>query len=297
MAGWFRSILHLEKRSPALQQATCTVGRDSPETRGYSTRTDYLLAELLKRHPSQLEELLSCLCTGSRKSDSEDAKYCAAEAIANFVYPKYKFSEYGRLFLEDAEFIRYYQKFMDANNWHSLDRKYTLNQLLNLVLHLDGDFAECGAYKGASAFLMCRALRGTGQLVHLFDSFQGLPKPDHRDGEYWVEGALPASEEELHRALSGFGNYAVYPGWIPARFVDVADKRFSFVHIDVDLYRPTLDSLVFFYKRMITGGILLMDDYGFKTCPGAKQAADEFFSKQAESIVMLPTGQAFVMKR
>jgi hypothetical protein len=101
----------------------------------------------------------------------------------------------------------------------------------------------------------------------------------------------------VHKTLQGFGNYRLYKGWIPERFSEVADRRFSFVHIDVDLYRPTRDSLEFFYERVIPSGLILFDDYGMKTCPGHRAAADEFFRARPEPIVMLPTGQAFVIKR
>jgi hypothetical protein len=61
------------------------------------------------------------------------------------------------------------------------------------------------------------------------------------------------------------------------------------------LYQPTLDSVVFFYPRMNRGGLMLFDDYGFATCPGARRAIDEFFTDKPEPIIDLPTGQAFVL--
>jgi len=228
---------------------------------------------------------------------NENLRFQAAEALAAAVYPKYKFSEYGRIFLEDEEFLRYYMRFMDVDNWHSLDRKYTLDQLLKQSLHLNGDIAECGVWKGDSAYLMCQAHRNSGRVVHLFDSFEGLSNPDSRDGNYWVAGALSSPEQVLRDTLSGFGNYRAYKGWIPERFGEVADKTFSFVHVDVDLYQPTFQSLSFFYGRIEPEGMILMDDYGFNSCPGAKRAADEFFSDKPEQIMMLSTGQAFVVKR
>ena len=185
---------------------------------------------------------------------------------------------------------------MDAGNWHSLDRKYVLDQFLKLTQGIEGDAAECGTCKGFSALRICMAFQGSDRLVNLFDSFEGLPVPEPCDGDYWIAGALRAPEDALRVTLSGFDNYRAYKGWIPERFQDVGSRRFSFVHIDVDLYRPTLDSLDFFYERMAQGGLLLMDDYGFKTCPGAKLAADQFFAKRAEPIIMLPTGQAFVIE-
>jgi O-methyltransferase len=250
------------------------------------------LQKLIPLEPLLLRTL-KALCSNASETD----KYNAAEELAGAIYPKFKFSEYGRLFLEDEAFLDYYRRFMDPGNWHSLDRKYTQNQLLQFARRIDGDMAECGVYKGMSAYLICQALQGTGKLAHLFDSFEGLSAPGTRDGDYWITGALSAPEGMLRQTLAGFDNYRVYRGWIPQRFTEVAERKFSFVHIDVDLYQPTRDSLEFFYPRVSKGGVILMDDYGFITCPGAKLAADEFFSGKPECVMMLTTGQALVIKQ
>jgi O-methyltransferase len=274
---------------------------------GYLSRLKRLLAgsdaelvalkEIRRLAPDRTLKLLECLRRGLDSATSEQDRFQAAESLSTAVYPKYRFSEYGRIYLEDEAFLSYYRQFMDVGNWHSLDRKYVLDQFLKLTQDVAGDAAECGTYKGASALRICMAFRGSDRLVHLFDSFAGLPAPEPCDGDYWVVGALRAPEESLQTTLAGFDNYRVYKGWIPERFQDVADRNFSFVHVDVDLYRPTLDSLEFFYPRMSPGGLMLMDDYGFTSCPGAKRAADEFFAHRPESIVMLPTGQSFVIKK
>jgi len=237
------------------------------------------------------------LSRGVRETTPEDEKYRIAEALAGVVYPKFKFSEFGRIFLEDGKFLAYYRRFMDPDNWHSLDRKYTLDQLLKLTLHIAGDTAECGAYRGASSYLICRAIEPYGKWNHLFDSFEGLSSPADSDGNYWFAGALRADESEVRENLSEFKNFTIYRGWIPDRFNEVADKRFSFVHIDVDLYEPTKDSIAFFYDRLNPGGVMLLDDYGFSSCPGAKLAADQFFTSKQEKIVMLPSGQALIVRR
>jgi len=255
-----------------------------------------LVSELQQLAPQHFEYLLSQILNAVRGDATDIDRYNAAEALAAAVYPKFKFSEYGRLFLEDEAFLDYYRRFMDPGNWHSLDRKYTLDQLLKVVADLDGDMAECGTYRGASAYRMCLALGKSGKIAHLFDSFEGLSAPGKWDGDYWAIGALRTPEASLREALAEFENYRVYKGWIPERFEEVADGRFSFVHIDVDLYQPTLDSLEFFYPRTVDGGVIVMDDYGFVTCPGAKRAADEFFCSKPEPLVMLTTGQALVLK-
>lgn len=252
--------------------------------------------DLLSLSPDNAGRLLEMLARGIQDTTPEDEKYRIAEALAYAVYPKYKFSEYARLFLEDEAFLTYYRRFMDPGNWHSLDRKYTLNELLKLTLHIDGDAAECGVYKGASSYLICRAIKPYGKCNHLFDSFEGLSAPTDRDGTYWTAGGLRADESYVRENLKGFGNFRLYQGWIPNRFPEVADRWFSFVHIDVDLYEPTRNSIAFFYERLRKGGVMLFDDYGFSTCPGAKAATDEFFIGKQEKIVMLSSGQAFIMR-
>ena len=231
------------------------------------------------------------------ENPDEYRKYVNAEKIVRLIYPKYKFSEFGRIFLEDKSFQEYYARFMDPNNWHSLDRKYVLNELLSLTDFLEGDFVECGVYQGATAYLLCAHGTKSQKLIHLFDSFEGISEPNEFDGDYWTQGALSADLDSVKNNISEFDNYNAYVGWIPDKFHEVVNRRFCFVHIDVDLYEPTLESVKFFYPRLVRGGILLFDDYGFNSCPGAKRAVDEYFAECVESVIKLPTGQAFVIKQ
>ncbi len=232
----------------------------------------------------------------SKREDAEYSRYMLAEKSARLIYPKYKFSEFGRLFLEDKDFLRYYESCVSTENYHSLDRRYTLDQLMKLVSPVEGDTAECGAFRGAASYLICRRIAGSGKKHHVFDSFEGLSNPQPEDGTYWQSGDLSSSEDVVRELLKEFDNVVYHKGWIPEKFHEVENSKFSFVHLDVDLYQPTMDSLVFFYKRTCPGGIILCDDYGFVTCPGATKAMDSFFAEKPEEIVSLPTGQGFVVK-
>lgn len=164
----------------------------------------------------------------------EYARYALAESLTRVIYPQYKFSEFGRLFLEDHNFIADYERF-ERNNYHSLDRKYVVYQMVKLAKHLEGDTAECGVYRGATSFLICKQIRGCEKTHHVFDSFAGLSAPGPEDGTYWQKGDLSAGEEVVKDNLKEFSFVQYHPGWIPDRFTDVADKRFCFLHIDVDL--------------------------------------------------------------
>lgn len=246
-----------------------------------------------------LDELPTVLAQIRRLSDQHltaTERFALAEALAHAAYPQYRFSEFGRIFLtEDKTFWRDYSRFMDAGNWHSHDRKYTLKELLKLTRPYAGHFAECGVYNGGSAHFMCREASMTGRRVHLFDSFEGLSEPGPNDGDYWKAGGLAVSESVVTDRLSEWDCFDLFKGWIPDGFTKVNDEHYAFVHLDLDLEAPTRDSLEFFLPRMGPGGIILLDDYGFDSCPGVKRAADTVFADRAENIVLLPTGQGFVV--
>jgi len=120
--------------------------------------------------------------------------------------------------------------------------------------------------------------------------------PDAGDGSHWRGNDLSSDTSHAKQFLSRFNNVEFHDGWIPSRFSDVEDKNFSFVHIDVDLYQPTHDSIVFFYSRLSPGAIVVCDDYGFTTCPGATRAFDEFLSDKPEKMLALPDGGGFFIK-
>ena len=224
----------------------------------------------------------------------EPAQHYFAEKLSQFAYPKYRFSEFGRLYLEDKEFLEYYHRFEGMHHYRSFDRKHTVNELMKLVKAVPGDTVECGVYRGATSYLICKNCIGTGKTHHVFDSFEGLSIPNDRDGTYWKPGSLSAPEDIVKRNLAEFEFVRYYKGWIPTRFTEISDRRFSFIHIDVDLHQPTLDSLNFFYSRINPGGLIIIDDYGFTSCPGAKDASDTFMADKAEPIIQLTTGQCLI---
>lgn len=247
---------------------------------------------------ASLPDLLSALERHVRDSGLDDwQRYILAEQLAAAVYPRFKFSEHGRLWLSDEAFFRDYARTMDVGNWHSCDRKFMLKELARRAARVPGDFAECGVYRGGSALLMCQQAAAGAAHVHLFDSFEGLPSPGAHDGTYWETGRFACAMETTHATLAGLANYTCYKGWIPDRFAEVADRSFSLVHIDVDLHDPTRASLEFFYPRLVPGGAIVLDDHGFESCPGARKAALDYFADKPDLVIDLPTGQGLVIRQ
>lgn len=219
--------------------------------------------------------------------------------IAAGTFGDFPISDDYKLWREDKRFLDDFNR-LSPGNPYSQDRKWTLREYVKLSNALPGDLAECGCYVGTSAFFIAQA--SVHGKLYLFDSFQGLSEPDTTDTStsgvmQWSAGDLSASEVTLRHNLARYDSIEVLPGWIPERFNEVADRQFRLVHIDVDLYRPTLDSLAFFYPRMVKGGFIVMDDYGFKNCPGATRAADELAASHGAEILLLTTGQGVITKR
>jgi O-methyltransferase len=102
-------------------------------------------------------------------------------------------------------------------------------------------------------------------------------------------------EAEARALLEPFGA-VVCTGWTPGVFGQADLEHLCFAHIDVDLYEPTRASIEFFYPRLVPGAVLVCDDYGLTTCPGATRAMDEYMSERPERILHCPTGQGVVIK-
>jgi O-methyltransferase len=218
--------------------------------------------------------------------------------IAAGLFGDYPISEDYKLWRTDTEFLSEYKRLSPYNSY-SQDRKFLLRELARFTKNVPGAMAECGCFQGASAYFLAKERPETP--LYLFDSFEGLSavtdldKPGKSDHFEWQSGDFRAAEKIVRNTLRGYGNVFVHKGWIPEKFHEVDVERFSLVHIDVDLYQPTLDSMKFFYPRMQRRGVIVLDDYGFTTCPGACKAVQEFMADKPEYVLHLPTGQGLII--
>jgi len=185
-------------------------------------------------------------------------------------------------------------------------RHYTLNYLLWSAKLDQGDVCELGCWRGLSAYQIaahCRSLP-SDIAFHIFDSFEGLSEYQSVDVPEGNQHDLDQRRKHFACALEivkdnlkEFSFIEYHKGWIPERFHQVADRQFSFVHVDVDLYQPIYDSFEFFYPRLVKHGIMVFDDYGCTQFPGAKKAIDECLKKHDNPFfVPLPSQQAFLIK-
>jgi hypothetical protein len=156
----------------------------------------------------------------------------------------------------------------------------------------NGHLAEVGVFQGASAKLICEA-KGD-RILHLFDTFEGLPSPGPADSSGFYQGRFECALEDVQMYLEKYQNVAFHKGHFPKTGVAVEELSFSFVNLDVDLYDCTRDALEFFYPRMERGGIILSHDYA--TEKGVRKAVSEFFDKKPEPVMSLLGSQCMIVK-
>jgi O-methyltransferase len=196
-----------------------------------------------------------------------------------------------------ADFKRYY----DPVRRHTLvspERCWILLQVMRQALALPGHFAEFGVFRGGTALLAAEVLREAhdNRPLHLFDSFSGMPATS--PGEPFAQGDFDQTSEAAVRDLvaPAGAHVIIHAGYIPGTFREAAISQLAYAHVDVDLYQSVLDCIEFVYPRLVAGGILVFDDYGFPSCTRAREAVDQAFAALPEKPIYLPTGQAMVIK-
>ena len=190
----------------------------------------------------------------------------------------------------------------DGRTYLHVDRLYTLWQAVrNMPASAEG-VIEIGVYEGGSARFIAAALRTRGLDLPMAacDTFAGHAVVDESvDGRHQVgKQFVKVSAADVRSYLRDHPNVHVVEGDILDTSASLHHmRRLGLLHVDVDVYPPTLHSLEVFAPRVVPGGTIVVDDYGFKTCPGARKAVDEFAARHPEfSLWHLMTGQAVLVR-
>jgi len=182
----------------------------------------------------------------------------------------------------------------------SADRAYVIWTLLKQSIHLKGQVWECGTYKGGTALLMSNVIDEhvpeSEIELHLFDTFEGIPSVDGDKDLHQAGDFNDVDIEAVKKRFSDHNFVNFHIGKIPGTFQGMEPAQIAFAHIDVDVYQSVLDCCSFIFPKLKPGGVMVFDDYGFPSCPGARKAVDEYFSEKIEKPLVLPTGQAIVFK-
>lgn len=185
-------------------------------------------------------------------------------------------------------------------------------ELYKRIINLPGDIVECGLFKGNSFFRFAHfrdllESRNSRKLVG-FDIFGLFPKTEYEDDKKYLDnfilgaGEVSISLEEIEKIMKykKIDNYEFVKGdiniTVPTYCKENSHQKISLLYIDTDVYEPAVTILENMYERVVSGGIIIFDDYG--TFPGETKAVDNFFRNKKEKIQKLPLGltPSFIIK-
>ena len=173
-------------------------------------------------------------------------------------------------------------------------------ELYKSIINLPGQVVECGVFKGASFSRFCTfrdVLESPySRKIIGFDMFGKFPVPEETDDAHFVEkfeqsagDGISADELSHYLDNKGIVNFELIKGNILSTLDDYLlhhpELKIALLHVDVDVYKPTVHILDRLYERMVPGGIILFDDYA--TVAGETKAVDEFLTKKKLKIEKL----------
>jgi len=163
--------------------------------------------------------------------------------------------------------------------------------------HIDGDIVECGVWRGGISMAMAMRLQTLGQYrrLYLYDTFEGMSRPSEhdvapsgqkaehllnqtqRDEKNHIWAYAPLEKVRLNFLSTGYPMEKVIfvKGKVEETIPENLPHKIALLRLDTDWYESTRHELIHLYPRLVSGGVLILDDYGFWA--GARKAVDNFF--------------------
>lgn len=173
---------------------------------------------------------------------------------------------------------------------------YFIIEALAKSKKIDGDICEFGVAQGSTSALIANEIKKQDNILHLFDSFEGLPRPSSKDqlkndifslGNIKAyTGTMSCSETMVMSKLKELSfpenRYIIHKGFFTEELIQRDKKmpeKVSFAYVDFDFYEPIMTALNFLDKVTASGAIIIVDDYDYFST-GSKIAVDEFVKRK-----------------
>jgi O-methyltransferase len=216
------------------------------------------------------------------------------------------------------DFDEDYRAIIEAVQPFTMTRNDKLHALITATRYIheheiQGSFVECGVWRGGSMHAVARALDAAGDHsrdLYLFDTFEGMPPPTDKDRRVRGRGRFAAeilARSQKNRAVWAYASLeevqagfdiVPYPTerihFVKGKVEDTvpaqAPDEIALLRLDTDWYESTRHELEHLYDRLSSGGVLIIDDYGWWR--GSREATDEFLRKTGERLLLVRAGSA-----
>lgn len=202
--------------------------------------------------------------------------------------------------LADELFLELCEK-VEGFTMTSASDLFALYNTLNFVTKnkIKGDLVECGVWKGGSAMFMAYYLakqEDYDRKIFLYDTFSGMTDPGSLDIDLngnratdaqvikWKPTSLTEVKENMSKTNFPIGNMVFVEGDVKEVLPKNQPKKIALLRLDTDWYESTILELKYLYPKLVTNGVLILDDHGHWL--GARKAAEEYFSEMDEPILL-----------
>jgi O-methyltransferase len=211
--------------------------------------------------------------------------------------------------MDDPAFIEAYRRGMATGHRFSGElhvewRVYTACWAAYLAKDLDGDFVELGVNTGIFSAAICSYIdfnRFSAKHFYLLDTFAGFPtdlllpeelaaKVDENAEDYFD------SYDLVRNTFAEYPNVVLVKGRIPETLPLVPSEKIAYLCIDLNATVPERAALEFFWDKVVPGGIILLDDYGYSGHDAQRRSFDAFALSRNVRIFSLPTGHGLLIK-
>jgi O-methyltransferase len=212
--------------------------------------------------------------------------------------------------LGTPRFMKAYNSSLMVNDWRGSDgskfdmrwRYYIVCCLADLVKHLEGDFVECGVYKGGYTMAVMDYIDFSklNKQFWLFDTYEGLAldhltEKEKDAGLYEQYQHYESSYEWVQQIFSNLPA-RIIKGTVPETLGQCKSDKIAYLSIDMNCVEPEIAAAEYFWDKLVKGAVVILDDYGFKLHIEQKTAFDKFAKEKNVPIMQLPTGQGIIFK-
>lgn len=156
-----------------------------------------------------------------------------------------------------------------------------------LKKNIPGDLIETGVWRGGATIFMRALLKAydvRDRNVWVADSFEGPPAPNEtkypldKDDQLHTEDFLAVSIEEVRKNFLKYDllddQVRFLKGWFSATLPRADIEKLALIRLDGDMYESTMDALENLYPKLVTGGYVIVDDWG--AYPPCRSAVEDF---------------------
>lgn len=201
--------------------------------------------------------------------------------------------------INDDEFLSTYNK-IKAYTLVDVYRCYELWSLAKQLTNVKGHILEVGVWRGGTGALLASAVKDTNdKSVYLADTFTGVVKAGEHDTNYKGGEHADTSKEIAEELINSLGltNTHILQGIFPEDTSDKIIGNLCLLHCDVDVYSSAKDIVNWATPRMVTGGIVVFDDYGFYGCEGITKLVNQLKHDDNFLFVHNLNGHALLIKQ